>query len=208
MDFFDLGVRHAVDKALSRMVAARDIMRITRGLCDVPRHNTLTGKPTNPNRRGIIVAPARRDKARMLVGGLTAANDLGLSDAVPATIAVHTDARRRPIKLGAQTIAFKPTAPRKLYWAGCPGMRVVQALHWLRNMLSSDHKWIAGRLASILADPELGPAIAEDLREDLTSLPDWMQNFLPPFLGQQKTGRLPGEALHASSRDVPMNPAF
>jgi hypothetical protein len=35
----------------------------------------------------------------MLVDGLTAANDLGLSDAVPATIAFHTDARRRPIKV-------------------------------------------------------------------------------------------------------------
>ena len=113
----------------------------------------------------------------MLVDGLTAANDLGLSDAVPAKIAVHTDARLRPIKLGAQTITFKPTAPSRLYWAGRPGMRVVQALHWLRDMLGSDHERIARRLASILADPEHGPAIAADLREDLTSLPDWMQKL-------------------------------
>jgi hypothetical protein len=32
----------------------------------------------------------------MLVDGLTAANDLGLSDAVPAKVVVHTDARLRP----------------------------------------------------------------------------------------------------------------
>jgi hypothetical protein len=34
----------------------------------------------------------------MLVDGLTAANDLGLSDAVPAKVVVHTDARLRPAK--------------------------------------------------------------------------------------------------------------
>lgn len=181
-DFLDLGSRDAVDQALSRMTTGGDIRRITRGLYDLPRFNSLTGKSTNPDPRQVIDALARRDQARMLVDGLTAANDLGLSDAVPAKIAVHTDARLRPIKLGAQTITFKPTAPSRLHWAGRPGMRVVQALHWLRDMISSDHARIERRLTSILADPEHGSAIAADLREGLTSLPDWMQNFLRPLL--------------------------
>jgi Family of unknown function (DUF6088) len=184
MDFLDLGSRDAVDQALSRMTAAGDIRRITRGLYDLPRPNTLTGKPTNPDPRRVIDALARRDQARMLVDGLTAANDLGLSDAVPAKIAVHTDARLRPIKLGAQTITFKPTAPSRLYWAGRPGMRVVQALHWLRDTLSSDQERIARRIAAILADPDNGAAIAADLREGLVSLPEWMRSFLGPLLGK------------------------
>jgi hypothetical protein len=187
-DFLDLSSRDAVDQALSRLTTAAEIRRITRGLYDLPRLNTLTGKSTNPDPRRVIDALARRDQARMLVDGLTAANDLGLSDAVPAKIAVHTDARLRPIKLGAQTIIFKPTAPSRLYWAGRPGMRVVQALHWLRDMLSSDQARIARRLTSILADPEHGPAIATDLREGLTSLPDWMQSVLRPLLDQSGPG--------------------
>jgi hypothetical protein len=65
----------------------------------------------------------------MLVDRLTAANDLGLTDAVPAKIAVHIDARMRAIRIGEQTISFKLTAPSCLYWAGCPAMGVVQALH-------------------------------------------------------------------------------
>jgi Family of unknown function (DUF6088) len=181
-DFLDLGSRDAVDQALSRMTAAGDIRRITRGLYDLPRPNTLTGKPTNPDPSRLIDTLARRDQARMLVDGLTAANDLGLSDAVPAKIAVHTDARLRPIKLGAQTIIFKPTAPSRLYWAGRPGMRVVQALHWLRDTLSSDHARIARRLAAVLADPDHGAAIAADLRKGLASLPEWMRSFLRPLL--------------------------
>jgi hypothetical protein len=189
LDFLDLGSRDAVDQALSRMTAAGDIRRITRGLYDLPRPNKLTGKPTNPDPRRIIDTLARRDQARMLVDGLTAANDLGLSDAVPARIAVHTDARLRPIKLGAQTITFKPTAPSRLYWAGRPGMRVVQALHWLRDMLSSDHDRIARRLAAILADPDSGPAIAADLREGLVNLPEWMRSFLRPLLDEAAPAR-------------------
>jgi hypothetical protein len=182
MDFLDLGSRDAVDQVLSRLTAAGDIRRIARGLYDRPRPNQLTGKPTNPDPRRVIDALARRDQARMLVDGLTAANDLGLSDAVPAKIAVHTDARLRPIKLGAQTITFKPTAPSRLYWAGRPGMRVVQALHWLRDILGGDHDRIERRLAAVLADPDNGAAIAADLRAGLTRLPEWMRSFLGPLL--------------------------
>ncbi len=50
----------------------------------------------------------------MLVDGLTAANDLGLTTAVPARIVVHTDARRRSIQVGRLVIDFKQTAPSKL----------------------------------------------------------------------------------------------
>jgi Family of unknown function (DUF6088) len=183
-DFLDLGSRDAVDQALSRMASAGDIRRVTRGLYDLPRSNTLTGKPTNPDPRRVIDALARRDQTRMLVDGLTAANDLGLTDAVPAKIAVHTDARLRPIKLGAQIITFKLTAPSRLYWAGRPAMRVVQALQWLRSTIEGDHDRIARRLAAILADPDHGAAIAADLRDGLTTLPEWMQSFLRPLLEQ------------------------
>jgi hypothetical protein len=183
-DFTNLGSRDAIDQALSRMSAAGDIRRITRGLYDLPRPNTLTGKPTNPDPRRVIDALARRDQARMLVDGMTAANDLGLSDAVPAKIVVHTDARLRPIKLDAQIITFKLTAPSRLHWAGRPGMRVVQALHWIRDTLPRDKDRLVRRLEAILADPEHGKEIAADIREGLVSLPEWMQTLLKPMLGK------------------------
>ena len=46
-------------------------------------------------------------------------------------ITVHTDARLRPIHLHKLVIDFKLTAPSRLYWAGRPAMRIVQALHWI-----------------------------------------------------------------------------
>jgi uncharacterized protein DUF6088 len=53
----------------------------------------------------------------MLVDGLTAANDLGLTTPMPFTGVIHTDARRRAIEVDGLTIEFKRTAPSKHYWA-------------------------------------------------------------------------------------------
>ena len=133
-DFVDLASRDAVDKALQRLTKVGTLRRIDRGLYDQPGFNKLTQKPNPPDPRSVIDAVRRRDQTRMLVDSMTAANDLGLTDAVPAKIVVHTDARRRAIKLGNVTITFRLTAASKLFWAGRPAMRVVQALHWLRDL--------------------------------------------------------------------------
>lgn len=184
VDFLDLGSRQAVDKTLQRLTLAGLIRRLDRGLYDQPRQNRLTGRLSVPDYRRVIQAVARRDQTRMLVDGMTAANDLGLSDAVPGRIVVHTDARLRPIALGKQVIAFRPTAPSKLYWAGRPAMRVVQALHWLRDALADpdDYQRILSRLRAILADKDQGRAITADLADGLPTLPAWMQEVVRHLL--------------------------
>jgi hypothetical protein len=180
VDFLDLGSREAVDKTLQRLTLASQIRRLDRGLYDRPRRNRLTGQMSVPDYRRVIQAVARRDQTRMLVDGMTAANDLGLSDAVPGRIVVHTDARLRPIRLGKQVIAFRSTAPSKLFWAGRPAMRIVQALHWLRDALADadDRRRILRRLRAILADKDRGPGIAADLAQGLPTLPAWMQDVV------------------------------
>lgn len=149
-DFAQLGNRDAIDKTLQRMVQAGDLRRIDRGLYDKPTLTRLTKRPTTPDYRAVVEAIARRDQLRILVDGMTAANDLGLTDAVPARVTIHTDARRRAIQLGKVTIDFKQTAPSRLYWAGHPAMRVVQALHWLKDTLISDRDRILLFVALVL----------------------------------------------------------
>ena len=122
-DFADLGARAIIDKTLQRLTTAGDLRRIDRGLYDRPRKNDLTGRPTVPDYRAVIRAVARRDQVRVVVDGMTAANDLGLTTAVPARIEVLADARLKPIKLGNQEIHFKFAAPSRLYWADRPAMR-------------------------------------------------------------------------------------
>ena len=183
-DFANLGKRAAVDKTLQRLVAAGALRRIDRGLYDQPRKNDLTDRSTVPDYRAVIRAVTRRDQARAVVDGMTAANDLGLTTAVPARIEVLVDARLKPIKLGSQEIHFKFAAPSRLYWADRPAMRVVQALHWLQDMLTQDseRQRVQKVLRRILADPRHGQAIRNDLRAGLSALPIWMQEFLRGLL--------------------------
>ena len=189
-DFADLGSRDAIDKALQRLVKGNALRRVDRGLYDRPSLNSLTGEPSAPDPRAVIEAVSRREQARMLIDGMTAANDVGLSDAVPAKIVVHTDARLRPIALGKVTITFRPTAASKLYWAGRPAMRIVQALHWLRETLKreGEPERVKRRLAELLSEPEQGDVLRDDLAEGLASLPAWMQDFLRPLIGTDAAG--------------------
>jgi hypothetical protein len=177
-DFLDLGSRAAVDKALQRLTLAKNIRRIDRGLYDVPRINNLTGRPTNPDYTAVIDAVARREKARLLPDGITAANQLGLTNAVPGRVTIHTDARLRPIHLDQLVINFKPTAPSRLYWAGRPAMRIVQALHWLHDMLPADSDSILKQIRGLLHDPKQGKEIREDLRKGLNAVPGWMRELI------------------------------
>ncbi len=190
-DFADLGPRTAVDQALHRLVASRDLRRIARGFYDTPQDNRLTGKPTYPNPRDVIDALTRKGKVRVVVDGLTAANDLGLTDAVPARIGVLTDGRLRPITLDNLTLDFQAAAPSRLYWAGRPAMRFVQALHWLRDMLPADDGSLHRRLLSILQDPDHGLAIQDDLRSGLSALPEWMRVIVRDLLQQASAGAPP-----------------
>jgi hypothetical protein len=199
-DFADLGSRSAVDLALHRLVSTGDVRRIARGLYDVPRTNSLTGKPTSPDPHDVIDALTRKGKVRILVDGITAANDLGLTDAVPARIEVLTDGRLRPIKLGNLTLDFHYAAPSRLYWAGRPAMRFVQALHWLRDMLPSDDGQLRRRLISILRDADHGQAIRDDLRAGLSAIPEWMQAIVRNLLSEAENVEAPATALSPTAR--------
>ena len=179
-DFSDVGPREAVDKALQRLAKSGKLRRIERGLYDKPRLNRLTGKPSAPDYRAVIEAVARRDKARFVVDGMTAANALGLTNAVPARIEVLVDARLKPIELGNQKIVFKHAAPSRLYWAGRPGMYLVQALRWVRDAMQSEteRSKVDRTIRKLLTDRKKGPRLTEDLRIGLSAMPIWMQDIL------------------------------
>ena len=181
-DFVDLGNRHAIDKALQRLVKSKQVRRIDRGLYDRPIINNLTGKLGAPDYREIIEAVARRNQVRILIDGLTAANDLGLTNAVPGQIVILTDGRLQPIKIQNLIIRFKHTAPSKLFWAGRPAVRIVQALHWLRDILNSSEQTernsIQKKLTIYFRNSDKKNSLLTDLHEGLHTLPIWMQVFL------------------------------
>lgn len=185
-DFLDLGSRDVVDKTLQRLVQANILRRIERGLYDYPKLNKLTGTFSLPDYQAVIEAISRRDQTRILIDGLTAANDLGLTNAVPGQVTVLTDSRLKSITIGKLIINFKYTAPSKLYWAGRPAMRVVQALHWLRDVIDKKNpepiSKIKKKLVLYLKAHPAKESIANDLHEGLSTLPIWMHEFVKDIL--------------------------
>lgn len=183
-DFADVASRAVVDKSLQRLVAAGELRRIDRGLYDRPRQNPLTGRAVVPDYRAVIDAIARRDHVRVLIDGMTAANDLGLTTAVPAKIEAFVDARLRPIRVGTQEIRFRPLTASRLYWAGRPAMRIVQALQWLKDGLDdpAEHSRVITKLRRILANDEHGTDMRTDLLDGFSALPIWMQELLRPLV--------------------------
>ncbi|WP_063621683.1 DUF6088 family protein [Bradyrhizobium sp. Ec3.3] len=173
-DFADIGTRSAIDVALHRLQSNKRIRRIDHGLYDVPHTNQLTKKLSPPDYKSVIQAVARRDGSKVLVDGITAANNLGLTNAVPSKVVVWTDARVKPIKLDRMIIEFKQVAPSRLVWANRPAAQVVQALIWLRDVLSSDGDRITKRLKAILNKGDAGDRIRKDLQDNLGDLPVWL----------------------------------
>lgn len=184
-DFLDIGTPNAVEKALQRLAKRGDIRRPYRGLYDKPGTSALTGKMVFPPRSSFIEAIARRDKLRVLVDGMTAANDLGLTTAVPARSTIYADTYPRTIEIEANvgdpnatkpviyTLNFKRIAAKTAYWAGRPAMRIVQALNWFRDDRSSLAPAVSGIVRHLSQSPER-QVILQDLRENVHALPAWM----------------------------------
>jgi hypothetical protein len=62
-------------------------------------------------------------------------------------------------------------------------MRVVQALHWLQDLIVAGQANDAtGRLGDLLSDTDRGHILRDDLREGLPTLPIWMQSYLRDLL--------------------------
>lgn len=184
-DFLDIGTPNAVEKALQRLTSRGNIRRPYRGLYDKPSVSKLTGKMVFPPRASFVDAIARRDMLRVLVDGMTAANDLGLTTAVPARSTIHADTYPRTIEIEASAgdakatrpviykLDFKRISAKTAFWAGRPAMRIVQALAWFRDEKSSFDAAINGIVRYLSRNPDRDK-IAQDLRDNIHALPAWM----------------------------------
>ena len=188
-DFLDIGTPNAVEKGLQRLTRRGDIRRPYRGLYDKPGTSQLTGKMVFPPRASFIDAIARRDKLRVLVDGMTAANDLGLTTATPARSTIYADTYPRTIEIEANAgdpnatkpviykLDFKRIAAKTAFWAGRPAMRVIQALSWFRDERSSLDTVVNGIVRHLERNPNR-QLIVQDLRENISAIPAWMYSLV------------------------------
>lgn len=128
--FLDLGGRAAVDKALSRLAAAGTIRRLARGLYDYPKKHPVLGM-LHPSPEDVVKALTQRDAVRLQPAGAYAANQLGLSEQVPAKIVFLTNGPSRTVKIGPMEITLRTTAPRNVAAAGRLSGLLIQAFRHL-----------------------------------------------------------------------------
>ena len=166
-DFLDLGSRAAVDQALSRLAKSGDLRRVGRGLYDLPRMSGVLHRPAPVDMDSAVAALARRDSVRIMPDGIAAANQLGLTNAVPAKASYVTDGATRNVKIGNRTVRLRHAGPSVMAWAGKSSAPVAQALRWLGPQASSDTR-VAATLKNKLPD-----AVKKDLVRNSAGLPSW-----------------------------------
>ncbi len=166
-DFLDVGSREAIDQALSRLVKAGRLRRVGHGLYDKPRISSVLNRPAPAELDAAIAALARRDGVRIMPDGLVAANQLGLTNAVPAQVSYVTDGHSRTLEIDGRTVRFRHAGPRVMQWAGRPAAPVVQALRWLGPRAAADGRVVA-TLRSRLPDE-----VKLDLLRHGRDLPGW-----------------------------------
>ncbi|AOG03214.1 DUF6088 family protein [Bosea sp. RAC05] len=187
-DFTDLGSRHAIERIMQRLVEARDIQAIGRGLFFLPRKNPLTGRLTSPGAEAIVQAIARRDGLRLVGDGMSAANVLGLGTGVGAQSVWFADRAREPLSLGNQRIEIRQAPSWLLKWQGRRAGIVVNALAFNESAYRTGSGWNTAECQAGLdrlrqvAGSEEGAGLTTDLRQGFAGLPLWMQDFLRPLL--------------------------
>ena len=166
-DFLYLGSREAVDQALSRLVKAGQLRRVGHGLYDMPRISNVLKRPAPVDLNAAIAALARRDSARIMLDGLVAANQLGLTNAVPAKVSFVTDGHSRTVKIEGRTVQFRHAGPSVMQWTGRPAAPVIQALRWLGPAAAADAQ-VLSTLSRRLPDD-----VKSDLLQNSRALPGW-----------------------------------
>jgi len=166
-DFLDLGSREAIDQALSRLVKAGRLRRVGHGLYDRPRISKLLKCPAPVDMDLAIAAVARRDGVRIMPDGLAAANQLGLTNAVPARISFVTDGHSRSLRIDGRTVRFRHAGPSVMQWTGRPAAAVAQALRWLGPGAAADQRVV------LILNRNLPDAVKADLLHHRRDLPGW-----------------------------------
>ena len=190
-DFRDFGSPASVRQALARLARKGDVRRVGRGLYDLPLYCDYLKKIAVVKYELAVDAMVRRDGIRVMRGGLMAANDLHLTNCVPAQIVYMTDGASRNVDVGGWTIRFQHVGRKLMAWRGRPAAPVARALDWLGPHASQDPQ-IIPTLRRVLPD-----YVKDDLVRNCLDLPKWalpivhavMAHEEKPVAGRRRRGR-------------------
>lgn len=132
-DFFTLGERGAVYKALSRLVEDGRLRRVGRGLYDRPATSLLVEGVIPASIDAVLDALRRSKNVRIIPDHAAAANALGLTTALPVRPTFVANRELSDIRLGRRTVRFRQAESVLEPWLDSAAAPIVQSLLWLRS---------------------------------------------------------------------------
>jgi len=170
-DFLDLGGRGSIDVTLSNLTKTGFIRRLSRGLYDYPRYNADLGGELSPGIDQIADAIARKRGWHIIAFGALAANQLGLSEQVPAKVVYLSDGPSQVVTVGQLKIYFKHAEPKEMKTKNRMSSLIFQALKFL-GKTHIDNKVI------LQIQNKLKPKDKDRLLKDARYQSDWIYEIV------------------------------
>ena len=174
-DFLEYGNYDNVRKTLQRLVKKGVLIRISKGIYYYPKIDKILGI-LYPTAEEIVKSIAKRDKAKIIPTGVYAQHLLGLSTQIPMNVVYLTDGSARKIKIGNQTIVFKKTSPKNLYFESKLSSLIIQSLKSLKK--DNVNETIKQKLIDIIKQSEE----VENIKKDMMNAPIWIQKIMLEIL--------------------------
>jgi hypothetical protein len=159
-----------VTKLLAQFEKEGLITRIAKGIY-VKAKKTRFGV-VYPSAFELVTEIAKRDKAKIIPTGETAANRLGFSTQIPMNTCFLTSGSSRTLSLGNRTVTLTHGAPKNFAYKGKLMPELVQALRSIgeNNITETVEKRVAQLLS---ATPE-----TETIEHDLLLAPVWVRQII------------------------------
>jgi len=176
--FLTIGQTDAIRKALERLVKSGEIQRVAVGIYVRPEIDPVIGK-VSPGIDAIVMAIAKRDKARIVPTGIYALNRLGLSTQVPMNVVYLTDGSPRKIQIAGRRVTLKKTTPKNVAAIGEISRLVIQALREIGK--DKITKQEIEHLQQLLLKEK-----PVRLEHDFHLAPAWIREIMRPVLKETK----------------------
>ena len=176
-DFLQYGNYDTVRKTLQRLVTKGILIRISKGIYYYPKTDEILGI-LYPTAEEIAKSIAKRDKAKIIPTGAYAQHLLGLSTQIPMNVVYLTDGSARKIKIGNQTIVFKKTSPKNLYFESKLSSLIIQSLKSLKE--NNINETIKHKLSDIIK--QSGEVVK--IKKDIKNAPIWIQKIILEILSK------------------------
>ena len=126
---YTLGSETAVQKALSRLVQAGELVRVSKGLYARPKTiAAVPGLKVQPSAAKVAIVWAKQHKHKLVPQGQEEAYRLGLQTQAPMKTIFWTSGPNKEFRVGNEVVLVKHTSTSKLKWERKPEGALLRGL--------------------------------------------------------------------------------